>query len=103
MTVLPGRSACLRCVFATPPPADEIPTCQETGVIGALAGTFGVLQAAEALKYLLGTGTLLTDRLLACDALTGRWRTIHLSRTPHCPLCGDPLSIRRVRCESEGD
>jgi molybdopterin/thiamine biosynthesis adenylyltransferase len=103
MTVLPGRSACLRCLFPTPPPAGEIPTCQETGVIGSLAGAFGVLQATEALKCLLGTGVLLTDRLLAYDALTGRWRTIHLSRDPHCQACGDQLRHRRSRCEPGGN
>ena len=105
MTVLPGRSACLRCLFPTPPPAGEIPTCQESGVVGALAGTIGVLQAAEALKFLLGSGVLLTDRLLTYDAFTGRWRAIHLSRAPHCPLCGDQPCIRRlatVRSEPEG-
>ncbi len=96
MTVLPGRSACLRCVFPTPPPADEIPTCQESGVMGTLAGTIGVLQAAEALKFLLGAGGLLTDRLLTHDAFADRWRTIHLSRARDCPLCGDEPSIRRL-------
>jgi molybdopterin/thiamine biosynthesis adenylyltransferase len=93
MTVLPGRSACLRCLFPTPPPAGEIPTCQETGVIGALAGTMGVLQATEALKFLLGVGVLLTDRLLTHDALTGRWRSIPLARARHCLLCGDQPRI----------
>jgi len=101
MTVLPGRSACLRCLFPTPPPAGDIPTCQETGVIGALAGTMGILQAAEAIKYLLGTGDLLSDRLVTCDALAGRWRTVRLSRAAGCPLCGDSPSIRHLRCEAE--
>jgi molybdopterin/thiamine biosynthesis adenylyltransferase len=101
MTVLPGRSACLRCLFPTPPPAGEMPTCQETGVVGSLAGTLGVLQAAEALKCLLGTGTLLADRLLTYDALTGRWRTIPLSRAPHCPLCGDRPHIRQLQTAGE--
>lgn len=96
MTVLPGRSACLRCLFPTPPPQGEIPTCQETGVIGALAGTMGVLQATEALKFLLGIGVLLTDRVLTHDALTGRWRTITLARAHHCPLCGDQPWIRSL-------
>lgn len=96
MTVLPGRSACLRCLFPTPPPEGDIPTCQETGVIGALAGSLGVLQASEALKFLLGAGALLTDRMLTYDALKGRWRTIGLSRARHCPLCGDRPQIRHL-------
>lgn len=94
MTVLPGHSACLRCLFPSPPPDGEVPTCQETGVIGALAGTIGIVQATEALKSLLGAGTLLTDRLLTYDALTMRWRTVVLSRDPACPLCGPRPTIR---------
>ena len=88
LTVLPGRSACVRCLFPSPPPEGEVPTCQEAGVIGALAGTIGLVQAMEALKYVLGKGTLLADRLLTYDALTTRWRTVPLSRNPDCPLCG---------------
>jgi molybdopterin-synthase adenylyltransferase len=93
LTVLPGRSACLRCLFPSPPPEGEIATCQEVGVIGALAGTIGLVQAMEAVKYLLGDGTLLTDRLLTCDALTMRWRSVQLARNPGCPLCGEHPSI----------
>jgi molybdopterin/thiamine biosynthesis adenylyltransferase len=105
MTVLPGRSACLRCLFPTPPPEGEMLTCQEAGVVGAVAGTMGMVQAGEALKFLTGTGTLLTDRLLTYDALKGRWRTISLPRAHHCPLCGDQPRIRRlepVQCGPEG-
>jgi len=96
MTVVPGQSACLRCLFPTPPPEGEIPTCQEAGIIGSLAGIIGAVQAAEALKYLLGVGGLLADRMLTYDALTGRWRTIHLSRNRRCPLCGDRPTIQAV-------
>jgi molybdopterin/thiamine biosynthesis adenylyltransferase len=92
MTVLPRKSTCLRCWFPIPPAEDEIPTCQESGVIGSLVGSIGVIQATEAVKYLSGEGELLTDRLLAYDALTLRWREIHVQRSRHCPLCGeDPM------------
>ena len=96
MTVLPRRSACFRCLFPTPPLEGEIPTCQEAGIIGPLAGTFGLLQAMEALKYVLGAGRLLADRLLIYDALGAGWRTVQLSANRGCPLCGEQPTIRRV-------
>jgi molybdopterin/thiamine biosynthesis adenylyltransferase len=93
MTVFPGRSACLRCLFPTPPAADEMPTCQEAGIIGSVAGSIGILQATEALKHLLGIGACLANRLLTYDALTTRWRTVVLAPRPDCPLCGEHPSI----------
>lgn len=88
LTVLPRRSACLRCLFPVAPAEDDVPTCQAAGIIGALAGTIGLIQAGEALKLLLGEGDLLTDRLLTYDAARRRWRTVVLSRSPGCPACG---------------
>jgi molybdopterin/thiamine biosynthesis adenylyltransferase len=96
MTVIPHRSACLRCLFPLPPPANEVATCQEAGVIGPLPGSIGLVQAAEALKYLLGIGQLLAGRLLTYDAATGRWRTVAVSPNPNCPLCSDHATIRGV-------
>jgi molybdopterin-synthase adenylyltransferase len=93
MTVLPRKSTCLRCWFPVPPAEDEIPTCQESGVIGSLVGSMGVIQATEAVKYLSGEGELLTDRLLTYDALTLRWREVRVQRSCHCPLCGEAPSI----------
>jgi molybdopterin/thiamine biosynthesis adenylyltransferase len=94
MTVVPHRSACLRCIFPSPPAADEMPTCQEAGILGSVAGTMGTLQATEALKFLLGVGCCLTNRLLTYDAAAARWRTIVLSRRSDCPLCGEHPTIR---------
>ena len=105
LTVLPGRSACLRCLFPVPPTPDELPTCQEAGVIGSVAGTIGLLQATDALKYLLGVGELLTDRLLTYDAAAARWRTVVVRRRRDCPLCGDrptihaPMAVDNGACE----
>ena len=96
LTVLPGISTCLRCFFPEPPAGDEIPTCQESGILGSIAGTIGILQAAEAVKYLSGTGELLTDRLLTYDALAPRWREVHVRRSRHCPLCGDSPTITKL-------
>lgn len=93
LTVLPGQTACLRCLFPIMPSGDEIPTCQEAGIIGSLAGSLGFVQAMEAVKYLSGEGVLLTDRLLTYDASASRWRTIGIKRNPRCPLCSDVPSI----------
>jgi molybdopterin-synthase adenylyltransferase len=97
LTVLPRRSTCLRCLFPQVPPADEIPTCQESGIIGSLAGSIGTLQALEALKYLRGEASLLTDRLLTYDALAVRWREVPVRRSRRCPLCGEAPTIATLR------
>jgi molybdopterin/thiamine biosynthesis adenylyltransferase len=82
MTVLPGRTACLRCVFPSAPPAEQFP------VIGVTAGTIGLIQATEVIKYLLGTGELLENRLLIWDGLRSTLEKIDVQRNPGCPDCG---------------
>lgn len=95
MTILPGRSACYRCLFDAPPRPGDVPSCQEAGVLGSLAGTIGVLQAAEVIRYLTGAGELLADCLLTYDALAGRWRRVRLRRNPACVACGDAAAPPR--------
>ena len=87
MTVLPGVSACYRCVFRDPPPAG--PAGPPAGPLGVVPGVIGSIQATEALKYILGCGELLTDRLLTYDALAMRFRSIPVRRDAACPVCGD--------------
>ena len=87
-TILPGESACYRCIFIKPPPANLVPTCSQAGVIGVIAGILGTLQANEALKYVLGKGELLSDRLLIFDALETRFREVKIKKNPNCPVCG---------------
>jgi len=100
LTVLPRRTACLRCLFPEVPSADDIPSCQEAGIIGSLAGGLGFVQAAEAIKYLSGEEDhLLTDRLLTYEALTLRWRAVPIRRNPRCPLCGEAPTIRSLQVE----
>ena len=88
MTVLPGRSPCYRCVFSAPPPDDAVPTCSQAGILGAVAGMLGTIQAAEALKYITGAGRLLTGSLLTFDALDMVFRKVAVKRNPHCAACG---------------
>ncbi len=96
LTILPGKSACYRCLFKAPPPAGLVPSCQEAGVLGALAGIIGTIQATEALKLILGVGQPLTDRLLTYDALTTRFRNVPLRRNPQCPVCSDHPTITEL-------
>ncbi len=84
LTVRPGQSACLRCVFPEPPPEPEKPA----GPLGAIPGVIGSLQAVEALKFLAGLGTLLTDTLLTYDGLEAAFKSVHAHRNPACPACG---------------
>jgi molybdopterin-synthase adenylyltransferase len=91
-TFKPG-GPCYRCLYPAPPPDGLIPTCGEAGVLGAVVGVMGSLQAAEVLKEVLGVGQGLAGRLLVWDALDARFRTIHLPRDPACPACGDHPTI----------
>ena len=84
---------CYRCLHPAPPPAGLIPSCGEAGILGAVTGVMGTLQATEALKEILGIGESLSGRLLLWDALAARMRTIRLPRDPTCPLCGDYPTI----------
>ncbi len=101
MTVSPGTSACYRCVFRKPPPKDLVPTCSQAGVLGAIAGMLGTIQAAEALKCITGAGQPLTDALLRFDALTMDFRKIGLRRQLDCPVCGREPSITELFDEEQ--
>lgn len=98
-TYVPG-SACYRCFFYGPPPANAVPTCSQAGVLGAIAGMLGTIQAAEVLKYFTGVGDLLTNRLLTFNAKTMEFRTIKGKHNHKCPICGDEPRITEL-IESE--
>jgi molybdopterin/thiamine biosynthesis adenylyltransferase len=95
MTHLPG-TACYRCLFKEPPPANAVPTCSQAGVLGAIAGMLGTIQAAEVLKYLTGVGELLTDKLLTFNAKTMDFHKINVHRNAHCPLCGEHPTVTEL-------
>lgn len=84
---------CYRCLYPEPPPAGLVPSCAEAGVLGAVTGVAGTLQATEVLKLILGIGDPLDGRLLIWDALGARFRTVRLARDPDCPLCGGRSAI----------
>ncbi|MDR3189379.1 MAG: molybdopterin-synthase adenylyltransferase MoeB [Prevotellaceae bacterium] len=89
-------AACYRCLFHAPPPPNAVPTCSQAGVLGAIAGMLGTIQAAEALKYLTGVGELLTNKLLTFDAKTMTFRTIKTKRSDKCPICGAHPTITQL-------
>jgi molybdopterin/thiamine biosynthesis adenylyltransferase/rhodanese-related sulfurtransferase len=85
----PFIGPCYRCLIPEPPPPELAPSCAEAGVLGALCGIIGSLEAVEAVKMLLGIGTPLVGRLLAYDALAQEFRTFKVRRDPMCPVCGE--------------
>ncbi|WP_444659308.1 HesA/MoeB/ThiF family protein [Caproiciproducens sp. R2] len=93
MTYVPGQGPCYRCVFKEPPPPDAVPTCRQAGVIGAMGGVIGSLQAMEAVKYIIGRGELLTGYLLTYDALKMEFRKIKLPPAKDCAVCGEHPTI----------
>ena len=95
-SIIPKKSACYRCIFKEPPPAGLVPSCQEAGIIGVVAGIIGTIQATEAIKLILGIGQPLTDRILDFDALKTSFREIKTKRNPKCPLCGDKPEITKL-------
>ncbi len=92
---MPGEG-CYRCLFPSPPPPGMVPNCAEAGVLGALTGLVGSIQATEALKLLLGIGESLSSRLILIDALSMSFREVRLKRNKACPLCGDNPTVTEL-------
>ena len=94
----PGQSGeeagpCYRCIFREAPPDDQIPSCAEAGVMGALCGMVGSLQATEVIKEILGIGESMAGSFLVMDGLSTTFRKIAVKRDPGCPVCGDNPTI----------
>ena len=97
LTVFPGDGGpCYRCLYPSPPPPEEAPSCAEAGVLGVLPGVMGVLQATEAIKIILGQGTTLAGRLLVYDALKTKFRELKLRRDESCPTCGTGVDRSKI-------
>lgn len=87
-TFVPYEGPCYRCLYPTPPPPELAPSCSANGVLGAMAGQMGLLQANEVLKLVLGIGEPLVGRLLLYEALGTRFTELKVRRDPKCPICG---------------
>lgn len=96
-TYIPDNGTpCYRCIFQSPPPTGVVPTCREAGVIGAMGGIIGTLQALEAIKYILGVGETLAGYLLTFDAIKMEFRKIKVSKNKKCGVCGDNPTIKTL-------
>ena len=93
LTTFPADGPCYRCLFPEAPPDGLVPSCSEAGILGAIAGVMGTLQAAEAIKELLELGDRLAGTLLIYDALTASFHRVAYERDPGCALCGEAPGI----------
>lgn len=91
-----SESPCYRCLFPEPPAPGSVPNCNEAGVIGALPGVIGSLQAMETIKLLTGLGEPVEGLMLVMDLLRGKVRSVKLPKDPDCPLCGRKPRIERI-------
>ena len=98
-----SHGPCYRCIFREAPPEGMVPSCAEAGVLGALCGTLGSLQATEVLKEILGIGESLSGSLLVVDGLSTTFRKIKVKADPGCPLCGDTPTIRDLSAHGATD
>ncbi|MDR0408049.1 MAG: HesA/MoeB/ThiF family protein [Campylobacteraceae bacterium] len=108
MTINPHKSACYACVFNAPPPPNVVPTCSSAGILGAVAGMLGTIQATEALKFVTNAGEPLYNALLSFEAKSMTFRKIKFDKNPKCRVCGgDGLThlkdYEQAVCEVKND
>jgi adenylyltransferase/sulfurtransferase len=96
LTVYEPGKGCYRCLYPDPPPPGLVPSCAEAGVLGAITGIVGSMQATEVFKQILSIGEPMVNRLLLIDALTMQFREMKLRRDPSCPLCGDNPTVTEL-------
>ncbi|MFA5795023.1 MAG: HesA/MoeB/ThiF family protein [Candidatus Brocadiia bacterium] len=98
ITIIPKeKTACYRCIFRDPPPVNTVSTCSEAGILNTVAGVIGLIQATEAIKYIVGVGGLLTNRLFIFDALGMQCRTVQVKHNDDCPVCGLQPTIKALQ------
>jgi len=88
MTVVPHEGPCYRCIFNEPPPPGLVPSCQEAGVLGAVAGMLGILQATEILKLILGRAETSAGQIMLVDTRKMSFKSVAVKRNPSCSVCG---------------
>jgi len=87
---------CYRCVFPEPPPPGLVPSCAEGGVLGILCAAIGSIQAAEAVKLLVGIGDPLIGRLMVHDSLRQSWDALTVRKDPDCAVCGTSPTVTKL-------
>lgn len=87
---------CYRCLYPEPPPPGEVPSCAEGGVMGAMVGTIGAMQATEAIKLITGVGTPAIGKLVVYNSLDMQFRNLKLRKDPNCPLCGEHPTVKEL-------
>ena len=100
MTYVPGH-ACYRCIFPNPPPKGAVPSCSQAGILGATAGILGTMQASGAIKYIIGKGQLLTNRLPMFNALSMEFRSVKVKKNLSCAVCGNYSTITTLVDEEQ--
>jgi adenylyltransferase/sulfurtransferase len=96
MSIYPGDGPCYRCLFEIPPPPGMVPSCQEAGILGAVTGVIGTLQATEVVKAILGIGEPLKGKLLLWNALDMSFRIVKVPKNRECPVCGENPTIKEL-------
>lgn len=96
MTYTPG-DACYRCIFRELPPRGAVPSCSEAGILGPVAGIIGSIQALEAIKYIIGKGNLLINKMLIINALDMNFRIVNIKKNKFCPVCGENPEITQIK------
>ncbi|XP_033174036.1 adenylyltransferase and sulfurtransferase MOCS3 [Drosophila mauritiana] len=96
-----GNGPCYRCIFPVPPPPEAVTNCGDGGVLGAVTGTIGAMQALEAIKVIVGIGDVLAGRLLIFDGSSCVFRNIRIrSKRPNCHMCSaQPLITELINYE----
>ncbi len=92
------KGPCYRCLYPEPP--EDVPSCEEAGVLGVLPGIIGSIQANEVIKLIIGKGNPLTGRLLMLNSLDMKFREIRFEKNPDCPVCGVNPSIKNLTAEN---
>jgi adenylyltransferase/sulfurtransferase len=101
MTIIPGETPCLRCIFEEMPDAGSSPTCDTAGVIMPIITSISAIQVSEALKFLTGNRSALHRSLVQVDVWQNDWRKIRLGDpNPECKACGTQREFEFLNAEN---